>query len=116
MRRDSQAQNAATLIERCSSPRDSANVLPSSLVRICANSSLCSSNRRAARATIFPREGAGIERQTGKAAAADSTALLASSRVACFTVPITSSVLAGLILLTVFEDADSTHWPLLKFR
>src|SRR6185503_1658078 len=36
IRRDSPAQNSATLIERCNSPRDSAIVLPSSCVNSCA--------------------------------------------------------------------------------
>src|SRR6266581_7617503 len=50
-RRDSPAQNSATLIDRCNSPRDSEIVLPSSRVRIVANSSLVSSIKRAAFAT-----------------------------------------------------------------
>src|SRR5829696_7909651 len=63
IRRDSPAQNSATLIERCNSPRDSAIVLPSSCVSSCATSSLFSSSKRAALATILPRAGAGVARQ-----------------------------------------------------
>src|SRR5574341_1706084 len=63
IRRDSPAQNSATLIERCSSPRDSEIVFPSSCVRIWASSSFAASIRRAALAMIFPRVGAGVRRQ-----------------------------------------------------
>ena len=96
-RLDSPAQNSATFMERCNSPRDSAMVFPSSRVSICASSSLCSSIRRAALPTIRPRVGAGVDRHARKASAAASTAARASSRVARGVSPIMSSVLPGLI-------------------
>src|SRR5205807_8307532 len=111
MRRDSPAHNTATLIDLCSSPRDSEMVLPSSCVRIRASSSLLSSIKRAAFATILPRAGAGVARQSRKASAAASTAARASARVACFTVPIVSLVFEGLRFSTTLDDADSIHFP-----
>src|SRR2546421_4481583 len=64
---------------------------------------------------ILPRCGAGVRRHPAKASAAASTAARASSRVACRFVPMMSSVLAGLMLLTIFEEDDSSHLPPIKF-
>jgi hypothetical protein len=62
------------------------------------------------------RVGDGVVRQPRKAFAADSTAARASSRVACRTVPRTSSVFAGFMFDAMRVEDDSTHLPLIKLR
>jgi len=74
--RPSAAQNSTTFIERDSSPRDSLNVFPSSRVSNAASSSRAPSINCAAFATIFPRAGAGVDRQPSNASCAASTAAL----------------------------------------
>ncbi len=62
-----------------------------------------------------PRVGAGVERQLRNASAAASTAERASSRVAKGASPSMSSVFAGLVLGTVFDEVDLIHLPAMKF-
>src|ERR1700733_3721110 len=107
--------NSVMLMARWISPSESLRVLPSSRVRRRASSSLCSCMICVALKRILPRFGAGVLRQPGNAARAAAMASFISSRVESGMRATTSSVVAGVRRSTIFDDFDSTHWPLMKF-
>src|SRR3984885_57845 len=107
--------NSVMLMARWISPSESLRVVPSSRVRRRASSSLCSCMICVALKRILPRFGAGVLRQPGNAARAAAMASFISSRVESGMRATTSSVLAGFRRSTIFDDFDSTHWPLMKF-
>src|ERR1700691_3015533 len=116
IRRPSPAVNSRMLTDLCPSTSDSWNVLPSSRHRVRASASFCFSISAAARASIFPRAGAGVSRHAGKAAFAAAIASRTSSRVESGATLVTSCRFAGLRRSRVCPEQDSTQRPLMKLR
>src|SRR6202041_585407 len=104
------------LIDLCISTSDSLKVLPSSRQRVGASASFCFSMSAAARASIFPRAGAGVSRQAGNAAFAAAIASRTSPRVERGATLVTSCRFAGLRRSRVCPETDSTQRPLMKLR
>ena len=95
------------------SPRDSANGFPCSVVMIKARSSWCLIMRSCQFRIIQDRCRAVIFRQAGQAASAASMAQAVSARPREGTVP-TSSPVAGLYTVSVVLSAASIHFPATK--
>src|SRR4051794_19865988 len=96
------------------SPAASGMTLPISRAISSATSSLCSASSWPKRKRISPRFGAGVRRQSSKAAFAASTARSTSSALDFGKTPSTSPV-AGLVVSKVSPEAASTDSPPMKF-
>src|SRR5256885_974952 len=96
------------------SPAASEITLPISRAITSATSSLCSASSWPKRKRISPRFGAGVRRQSSKAAFAASTARSTSSALERGKTPSVSPV-AGLVVSKVSPEAASTHSPPMKF-
>src|SRR5215208_682407 len=96
------------------SPAASGMTLPISRAISSATSSLRSASSWPKRKRISPRFGAGVRRQSSKAAFAASTARSASSALERGKTPSVSPV-AGLVVSKVSPEAASIHSPPMKF-